>query len=110
MPDNDGTRLVVQRETLTQAAFVVAATISDPATPEDRREAARKVAEDLGFWLMFGDGRADGVIQLEPAGFKWGAFYSDLVEEFLLDLGCDVVEDHPALAEMARHAAELVDE
>src|SRR6516225_9301750 len=105
--------LLVERETMTQVAFVGAATIDDPATPEDRREAARKVYADVGFWLMYSEaagGRFDRVVKLMPAGMKWPGFYRDMLDEYLLDLGAEVVEQHPALVEMARHAATLADE
>jgi len=104
--------LLVERDTMTQAAFVCHDVIADPNSTEERREAARKVFDDLDFWLCYSEaagGPFDRVIKLMPAGMKWPGFYRDMVDEFLLDLGAEVVAAHPGMVEIARHAASLAD-
>jgi hypothetical protein len=104
--------LLVERDTMTQAAFVCHDVIADPSSTEERRDAARKVFDDLNSWLRYSEaagGRWDRVVKMMPAGMKWAGFYRDMLDEFLLDLGAEVVEAHPALVEMARHAANLAD-
>jgi hypothetical protein len=79
--------LLVERETMTQVAFVCNDVIDNPNSKEEQREAARKVYDDAGFWLMYSEaagGPYDRVIKLMPAGMKWGGFYRDMVDEFLL--------------------------
>jgi hypothetical protein len=105
--------LLIERDTMTEAAFLCIRTIDDPATPDDVREHARNVFSDLNFWLAFSDARSypgERTIRMVPIGMHWPGFYAEMVEELLIDLGPKVVDDQPARVALARHTAKLVDE
>ncbi len=108
--------LLVTREALVRASFVAAAVVDDDSQPDE----LRCDAKDVEFWLSeillhrphgYGaDGKRERLIRLLPIGFRWPQHYTQMVDEFLLDLPTEVREDMPAHALMARLAAKYVDD
>jgi hypothetical protein len=106
-------QLLVERETMTEAAFVCHAVIENPDTPEDMREHALNVFSDVNFWLAFSDARGcptDRTIRMLPIGFKWPGFFTDMVEVLLIYSPRNVIDERSGQVALARWAAKEIDD
>jgi hypothetical protein len=99
------------REDVQEAALAACTVIDDPEQPEMMRLRARKKFEEWNEILCHQTPDADGErsCRLVPVGMRWRNFYTDMVEELLLDLGDEVTQQNPAYVVMGRLAARLVD-
>lgn len=111
MTDNPK-EIIVERNTLSQTLQLLDKVIDYERTPNALRKQALDLFDEWSFWMCYSN--ADGKrreydIELVPVGFRWPGFYKQMVAEFLMDLPERVVADHPALVQMAKQAAALVD-
>lgn len=104
--------LRLTRADLVKASQVACAVVDDASQPDELRADAADVEFRLSEALCFQSHGADGQrsIRLPPIGFKWAGHYKQLVDEYLLDLGADIVAEHPAQVLMARKAAKYTDD
>jgi hypothetical protein len=104
--------LVVTRDWLVKASLIAGSVIEDEDQPDDLRADAADVEFMLSEVLLHQSHSADGErsIRLLPIGFKWAQFYTQMVDEFVLDLPAEVREDMPVHILMARMAAKYTDD
>jgi hypothetical protein len=88
------------------------AVTDDDTAPEELRADAAAVEFTLSEVLCFQSHAAEGErsIRLVPIGFTWPQFYTQMVEEFVVDLPPEVREGMPAHVLMARKAAKYTDD
>jgi hypothetical protein len=102
--------LVVNREAVESCAFLAMAIADDPSEGEQIRADTADLLKELCDLLLYQQpGLAGREIRLKPVGMTWPRFYPDMTEEFLVDVGAEVVADNPLLVLLARRAAELCD-
>jgi hypothetical protein len=97
---------IIDRGDLVRCAQLLQFVIDDPASRDDVREAAAEAFSDLNCALVY---EKTGRVALVPYGFRVKGFYTDMVAEFLLDLGEEVVAYEAVRVEMAKLAAAHVD-
>jgi hypothetical protein len=71
------------------------------------RSQARKVIEDLSWWLCYDD--SVGEWRLEPWGMAWPQYYEYETREILASLPDDVKADYQLQVTLAECAEKLVD-
>ena len=103
--------LRVTRDDLVKASFIAAAVVDDDTQPDELRDDAQLVEFRLSEVLLHQSHAAEGErsIRRLPVGFRWPQFYTQMVEEYILDLPAEVREDMPAHLLMARKAAKYCD-
>jgi hypothetical protein len=100
------TEVVVPRSELQEAVWDLGTKVLDsPNVSDDVREAARKVFDGIGFWLLFDDRNW----RLLPYLMGWPEAIAYRVEEVLAEIPEPVRTANPAWVQMARHFAKLAD-
>jgi hypothetical protein len=104
--------IVLHRDFLVRADQLAWSVIDDDTAPDELRADARDVEFALSEVLCYQSHGVDGErsIRLIPVGFRFPQFYTQMVDEFLIDLPPEVREDMPAHILMARQAAKYVDD
>ena len=104
--------LLVTREWMVRASQVAGAVVDDESQPDELRAGAADVEFMLSEVLLYQDHSADGTrsIRMLPILFGWPQGVTSMLDEFLLDVGADVVAEHPAQVLMARLAAKYCDD
>ena len=99
--------IAVKRDTLNQASKLVCRVIDDETAPDEIRDEAAASQFLLTELLSYGyRSPDDDGFPVVPVEMNWPQFYTEMVEELLLDLGDSV---HPLRAMLARGAAADVD-
>jgi hypothetical protein len=102
--------LLVNRQDVESCAFLAMAIADDPSEGEQIRADCRDLLAELCELLLHQQpGLAGREIRLKPVGMTWPRFYPDMTEEYLLDLGEDVVAENPMWVVLAKHFAALCD-
>jgi hypothetical protein len=104
-------QLILSRQGLVEAYQIACVVTDDDTKPDELRGAAARVEFRLSEALLHQSHGADGErsIRLIPVGFGWPQFYTQMVDEFILDLGEDVAAEEPAWVLLAKHWAALTD-
>ncbi len=107
MIDTDPAELLIERSDMRQIAAFAAMILDDPDADEAQRDKADEIYQQAHFSLMYED--QPRPVRLVPITFGWPGTHTELLEEFLLDLGSEVVAENPAYVVMARQMAEMTD-
>jgi hypothetical protein len=101
--------LTIERDDLHDAAQLAVSVMTCPDVPDWLRAKADEVADDIGWWLTFGEGRERSAIRMVPALMHWDGAYQEMTAEFLLGIPDSVKAAFPADVILAQRFAEAAD-
>ena len=107
MIDEKPADLLIERSDMREVAAFAAMVLDDADADEALRDQADIVYQQCHFALLYADEPRPS--RLVPVTMGWPGAHTELLSEFLLDLGCDVVARCPAYVAMARQMAEMTD-